>query len=93
VEEFEQNSGKVSDPETVGLHRAIDNNFKRLVENARVQWERNFAGKDPSDACVTVRVTTSETPVERPPVPGSGFVKSSKKFEQRSNISLPRYAQ
>jgi hypothetical protein len=77
---------------TGGLERAVDNNFRRLVEQARRHWEQKFAEKDPSDACVTVHVA-SETVVEHKPVPGSGFVKSSKKFEQRSNISLPRYAQ
>lgn len=70
----------------------VENNFRRLVENARIKWERSFAGHDPSDACVTVRIVATDAVLERPTVRGSGFVKSSKKFEQRSNISLPRYA-
>ena len=41
-----------------GLQRALDNNFQRLRENARREWEMRFAGNDPSDACVNVRVST-----------------------------------
>jgi hypothetical protein len=39
-----------------GLQRALDNNFQRLRETARREWETRFAGNDPSDACVTVRI-------------------------------------
>jgi hypothetical protein len=41
-----------------GLRRALDLGYGRLREAAKNEWERNFAGKDPSDACVSVRVTT-----------------------------------
>jgi hypothetical protein len=43
-----------------GLQRAIDYSYRRLIESARREWELNFAGKDPSDACVRIRVTTIE---------------------------------
>ena len=43
----------------VGLQRALDNSFRRLRENARAQWEKHFAAADPSDACVTVRISTA----------------------------------
>ena len=39
-----------------GLQDAIDKNYRRLFKAAKTQWERSFAGKDPSDACVIVRV-------------------------------------
>ena len=77
---------------TEGLQRAVDNNFQRLIENARQEWERRFAGKAPGDDSVRVRIEAADPARERQPTPGSGFVKSSRKFEQRSNISLPRYA-
>ena len=75
------------------LPRAVDNNSRRLIEHARSEWERRFLDKDPSDACVSVRIIPAEVAAERKPVRGSGFVKLTKKLEQRSNISLPRYAQ
>ena len=39
------------------LRQALDLGYARLRERARNDWERNFAGFDPSDACVSVRVT------------------------------------
>jgi hypothetical protein len=43
------------------LRRALDMNYARLRATAKQQWERNFAGKDPSDACVSVRVTGGDS--------------------------------
>ena len=43
-----------------GLKHALDLNYARVLDSARQQWERNFAGKDPSDACVSVRITSGE---------------------------------
>jgi len=39
-----------------GLQRAIDNSYGRLRETARYEWESRFASKDPSDACVSIRI-------------------------------------
>jgi hypothetical protein len=39
-----------------GLERALDNNFQRMRESALREWETRFAGNDPSDACVSVRI-------------------------------------
>jgi len=43
-----------------GLKNALDMNYARVLDSARQQWERNFAGKDPSDACVSVRITSGQ---------------------------------
>ena len=43
-----------------GLRHALDVNYGRVLASARVQWERNFEGKDPSDACVSVRITSGK---------------------------------
>lgn len=49
---------------TGGLPRAIDNSFHAMIERARQDWQRRFAGQDPSDACVTVKITgTAARPV------------------------------
>ena len=50
-----------------GLQRALDNNFQRLRENARREWEMRFAGNDPSDACAHVRITSGK--------PSAGVIK------------------
>ena len=43
-----------------GLKHALDMNYARVLATARAQWERNFEGKDPSDACVSVRITSGK---------------------------------
>jgi hypothetical protein len=43
-----------------GLRHALDMNYARILAAASTQWERNFAGKDPSDACVTVRISSGK---------------------------------
>jgi hypothetical protein len=41
--------------------RAVQRNYGRLIAEARKEWERRFADSDPSDACVTVRVSGSNS--------------------------------
>ena len=43
-----------------GLRHALDMNYARVLASARTQWERNFEGKDPSDACVSVRISSGK---------------------------------
>jgi hypothetical protein len=43
-----------------GLRQALDMNYARVLAAASTQWERNFAGKDPSDACVSVRISSGK---------------------------------
>jgi hypothetical protein len=52
-----------------GLRHALDVNYGRVLASARMQWERNFEGKDPSDACVSVRITSGK--------PTAGILKKS----------------
>jgi hypothetical protein len=70
-----------------GLQHAIDRNYRRLFEAANHQWEQNFAGKDPSDACVSVRISAVD--VEARPVPASGFLPTRKSSGQKTNRKLP----
>ena len=56
-----------------GLNRALDKNFQRVRENTRREWESRFAGPDPSDACVSVRIHTA--PQDRlSALPAAGFL-------------------
>jgi hypothetical protein len=43
-----------------GLRHALDVNYTRVLDAARTQWERCFEGNDPSDACVSVRITSGK---------------------------------
>jgi hypothetical protein len=75
-----------------GMQRSVDNKFRRLVDQARAQWEQKFSTEDPTGACVSVSIVpVPETPA-RPPVRGSAFVKSTKKTERESKIGLPNFA-
>jgi hypothetical protein len=44
-----------------GFRQALNITYARLLETVRQEWEHNFAGKDPSDACVSVRVTSGDS--------------------------------
>lgn len=43
-----------------GLRHALDMNYARVLASAKTQWERHFEGKDPSDACVSVRINSGK---------------------------------
>ena len=43
-----------------GLRHALDVNYARVLDAGRSQWERYFEGNDPSDACVSVRITSGK---------------------------------
>jgi hypothetical protein len=42
-----------------GLRHALDLNYERVLATAQARWEENF-GKDPSDACVSVRISSGK---------------------------------
>jgi len=42
--------------EVEGLQRALDKSYAQLRERAQAEWQRRCAGRDPSDACVCVRI-------------------------------------
>jgi hypothetical protein len=63
-----------------------------LIRPARNEWEKRFASKDPSDACVSVRVTSADAKTRS--VPASGFLKVRAKTFRRlaAKFSFPRLA-
>ena len=75
-----------------GFRHALDRNYRRLLKTARADWERLFAGKDPSDACASVRVTVGETEPQTGSVRGSGFLKARKPSHAKQRRSLPHFA-
>ena len=52
-----------------GLRHALDVNYARVLATAQIRWEQNFAAKDPSDACVSVRISSGK--------PRAGILKKS----------------
>jgi hypothetical protein len=42
--------------EVQSLRRALDKSYAKLRERAEAEWQRRCAGRDPSDACVRVRI-------------------------------------
>ena len=40
----------------IAMFRTLENKHGRLISDARKEWECRFAGSDPSDACVAVRI-------------------------------------
>jgi hypothetical protein len=71
------------------LRHAIDVQYRRFCQAARADWERLF-GRDPADACVTVRVSAAQPAAIR----GSGFLKSRRRPTSKPNAksSVPRFA-
>ncbi|MBA2432215.1 MAG: hypothetical protein H0V56_08880 [Chthoniobacterales bacterium] len=42
-----------------GLRHGLERNYSRIFATARREWERRFGGRpDPSDACVSVRISS-----------------------------------
>ena len=50
-----------------GLRHALDVNYARVLDAAKTQWERCFESNDPSNACVSVRITSGK--------PSAGVIK------------------
>jgi hypothetical protein len=59
-----------------GVRQALDLNYTRMLGVAKREWERRYPGKDPSDACVSVRIRSSEP--KKSSLPCGGILKKSK---------------
>ena len=43
-----------------GLRHALDVNYAKVLATAQTRWESAYTGNDPSDACVSVRITSGK---------------------------------
>jgi len=59
------------------LRQSLDVTYSRMLEMARQKWEHNFAGKDPSDACVSVRVGSGDS--QQLPLPCAGILRRGRR--------------
>ena len=60
-----------------GLRHALDMNYARVLATAKTQWEHNFEGKDPSDACVSVRISSGKQLAGILKKPAASFLQAS----------------
>jgi hypothetical protein len=44
----------------VGLRHALDVSYERTLSAAKERWEQHFEACDPSNACVSVRITSGK---------------------------------
>lgn len=56
------------------LQRALDQTYHYLLAAAKADWQRLFADKDPSDSCVTVRISAEDMVDELAGIPRAGVV-------------------
>ena len=40
------------------LRTSLDRKYNQVLGAAAARWDQKFAGKDPSDACVSVRISS-----------------------------------
>jgi hypothetical protein len=52
-----------------GLRHALDVSYERVLEAGRERWEQHFEEYDPSNACVSVRITSGK--------PSAGVIRKS----------------
>ena len=55
------------------LHQALDQTYRQIREAAWTDWNRLFAGQDPDDFSVTVRVSKDQIAEELAGIPRAGF--------------------
>jgi len=60
-----------------GLRQSLNLNHSRMLDVAKNYWERKYAGKDPSDACVSVRITSGKA--KKTPLPCGGILKRKRR--------------
>ena len=42
----------------IGLRGALDQSYSRVLKAASDEWQRRFGGREPSDSCVSVRISS-----------------------------------
>jgi hypothetical protein len=79
---------EIKDCQTVrALHHVLDRKYREALRTAKADWQRLFAGADPSDLCVSVRTDHTAS------VSGFGWI-SHKKLVRSPNgkVPLPGFA-
>jgi hypothetical protein len=53
-----------------GVSKAVEIHYAQVLETAKKEWERNCSKPDPSDDCVSVRISASDP--QKPSLPCAG---------------------
>ena len=56
------------------LHKALDQTYQHMLEVARADWQKLFAGHDAADTCISVRISMDEFADELAGQPRAGFI-------------------
>jgi hypothetical protein len=67
----------------MGMFRAANRNYARLFEAAQEEWERCYAGPDPSDACISVHISS----VKQPALANASETGREQLSEERSSLA------
>jgi len=67
-----------------GLRQALDLRYRQICDGAGADWERLFGGKDPADACVSVRVSAALSNAIR----GAGFPEIAKAIDFKDHDQM-----
>ena len=73
------------------LQGALDQTYRRLIDQAKADWKQLFATSDPSDNSVSVHVSKEQMSEELAAIPRAGFAPIRKTRGERqspSSISL-----
>jgi len=65
------------------LQKALDQTYRRLIETARTDWKLLFAGREPADGSVSVRISDDELAEELGGIPHAGFGQQHRKSLNR----------
>jgi len=57
--------------------RALDRSYTQLLETAKREWERKYTGPEPSDTCMSVRISSGDaSPKKWHRLPADGLAKN-----------------
>jgi hypothetical protein len=74
------NPGAIGQSRTIeSLHKALDQTYRHLLETAKTDWQRLFAGSDPGDDSVSVRISKEQIAEELAGTPTAALLHRQKK--------------
>ena len=59
------------------VRQALDVTHLRLLESSKQDWERYFSAADPSDACVSISITSGDS--RERPLPCAGIIREGRR--------------
>ena len=61
------------------LQKALDQTYRRVLETAKADWDRLFAGQDPSDGSIRVRISNAEMVEELAGIPRTALAQARRR--------------